>query len=122
MPVRSNRCTMKNVVWRAASIFLPLMLLWPGLMLAQTDTGRVRGTVSDPQGAILSGAAVTLTNTDTSLTKTTATNEQGSYDFDAIPRGHYKVEVQQKGFRSASAKFPSSFRVDASLALLAARS
>src|SRR5438270_13088544 len=96
---------MKNVVWRAASIFLPLMLLWPGLMLAQTDTGRVRGTVSDPQGAILSGAAVTLTNTDTSLTKTTATNEQGSYDFDAIPRGHYKVEVQQKGFRSASANF-----------------
>ena len=51
MPVRSNRCTMKDVVWRAASIFLPLMLLWPGLLLAQTDMGRVRGTVSDPQGA-----------------------------------------------------------------------
>ena len=53
----------------------------------------------------MSGATVTLTNTDTSLAKTTTTNEQGSYGFDAIPRGPYKVEVQQKGFRSASASF-----------------
>jgi hypothetical protein len=105
MPVRSNRCTMKDFVWRAASIFLPLMLLWPGLLPAQTDTGRVRGTVSDPQGAIVSGATVTLTNTDTALAKTTTTNDQGSYGFDAIPRGPYKVEVQQKGFRSAAANF-----------------
>jgi hypothetical protein len=105
MPGRSNRCSMKDVVWRTLRNSLPLLLLLPGLLLAQTDTGRVRGTVSDPQGAILSGATVKLTNVDTSASKTTVSNDQGSYDFDAVPRGRYKVEVQQKGFRSASADF-----------------
>ncbi|MCU1331399.1 MAG: hypothetical protein JWM08_391, partial [Candidatus Angelobacter sp.] len=101
----SNRCTMKNVVWRSFTILLPLLLLLPGLLFAQTDTGRVRGTVTDPQGAMLGGARVTLTNTDTSLAKATTSNSEGTFDFDAVPRGHYKVEVQQKGFRAASAAF-----------------
>jgi hypothetical protein len=96
---------MKNVVWRSFTILLPLLLLLPGLLFAQTDTGRIRGTVSDPQGAMLGGARVTLTNTDTSLAKTTTSNSEGTFDFDAVPRGHYKVEVQQKGFRAASAAF-----------------
>ncbi|MCU1255611.1 MAG: hypothetical protein JWM83_1910, partial [Candidatus Angelobacter sp.] len=105
MPGRSNRRTMKKVGWRSMSILLPLLLLLPGSLFAQTDTGRVRGTVTDPQGAMMVGANVTLTNTGTSLTKTTSSSSDGAFDFDAVPRGHYKVEVQQKGFRSASADF-----------------
>jgi hypothetical protein len=105
MPGRSNRYTMKDVVWRSMSILLPLLLLLPGFLFAQTDTGRVRGTVSDPQGAMLGGATVTLTNTDTSVAKTMSSTSEGTFDFDAVARGHYKVEAQQKGFKSASAAF-----------------
>ncbi len=105
MPGRSSRCTMKTLVRCSIHILLPLLLLLPGLLFAQTDTGRVRGSVNDPQGALLSGANVTLTNTDTGLTKTATTDAQGNFNFDAVPRGRYKVEVQQKGFRSASAEF-----------------
>jgi len=101
MPGQSNRYTM-NSVRRSVRIFL---LLLPGLLFAQTDSGRVRGTVSDPQGALVTGATVTLTNPDTARVQTATTNSEGGYDFDVVPRGHYKLEVQQTRFKVATAEF-----------------
>lgn len=71
---------------------------------AQTDSGRVRGTVTDPQGAIVSGVVVTLSNPETGRTQTATTDAQGNYNFDVVPRGHYKVQVDQKGFKAATAE------------------
>ena len=84
-------------------MFLSFLLLLPTLLLAQTDSGRVRGTVNDPQNALVSGATVTLTNLDTARVQTAITNSQGGYDFDVVQRGHYKVEGKQAGFKSATA-------------------
>lgn len=84
---------------------LLLLFLVPGFLFAQTDTGRVRGTVTDQQGAVVAGATVTLTNRGTSRATTTTSNSEGVYTFEAVPRGDYKVEVRQKGFKSSSAEF-----------------
>ena len=105
MPAQANQCTKQASICRLTITLLSLLLLLPGLLLAQTDTGRVRGIVSDPQGALLSGATVTLTNADTAFSKTSPTDSQGGFDFDAVPRGHYKVQVEQKGFRTTTAEF-----------------
>ena len=105
MPVRLSRCTKQASISRLRHILVSLLFLLPALLGAQTDSGRVRGTVTDPQGAVLSGATVTLTNTDTALQKTATTNDQGGFDFDVVPRGRYKIGIQQKGFRPASAEF-----------------
>jgi len=71
---------------------------------AQTDSGRIRGIVSDPQKGVLSGATVTLTNTDTARVRTAITGPDGAYDFDLVPRGHYKIEIAEHGFATATAE------------------
>jgi hypothetical protein len=105
MSERSSRCTSENGVWRSIRILLPFLLLLPGLLFAQTDAGRVRGTVTDPQGGLLAQATVTLTNLETGRSQTATTSSQGAYDFDNVPRGHYKVEAQRQGFKSTTAEF-----------------
>ena len=66
-------------VWFAMA--LCLAMLFPGLLLAQSDTGRVTGTVTDATGAVIPGATVTLVNTDTGSTQTATTNGEGFYNF-----------------------------------------
>lgn len=66
---------------------------------AQTATGRVIGTVSDAQGAVVPDAKVSVTNTATGITSTTVTNANGYYEVLALPIGPYKVSVEKSGFR-----------------------
>ncbi len=69
---------------------------------AQSITsGDVTGTVTDPSGAALPNAAVTLTNVNTNATRNTVTNQQGSYRFAFVPSGPYSVTVKATGFQSA---------------------
>ena len=68
-------------------------------VLAQQGTSTVRGTVADPQGNVVSGATVTLTNLGTGATRTTTTTDAGVYVFDFIAIGDYKVEVEAPGFK-----------------------
>ena len=106
MSGRNSHCTMENGILRSMRILLPfLLLLLPAALFAQTDTGRVRGTVTDPHGALLSGATVVLTNQDTAHSQTAATSAQGVYDFDGVQRGHYKIEAKSQGFKSSTADF-----------------
>ena len=63
----------------------------------------VRGTVSDPNGNLVKGATVTLTDPTRNFTRTQQTNEDGQYVFTAIPPGTYKLEVTAQGFKTASA-------------------
>lgn len=64
----------------------------------QTSRGTVTGTVTDATGAVISGASVTLTNTGTNLTRSTVTNKEGFYRFDAVDLGDYKVKIAAQGF------------------------
>jgi hypothetical protein len=70
--------------------------------LAQSDTARLQGTVTDPQGGVVVGATVVLTNIGTGRQSSVTTNELGYYSLSALPPGNYHVEVSQKGFRKVA--------------------
>lgn len=65
---------------------------------AQTSRGTVSGVVSDPNGAVIPGATVVLTNTQTNQTRQTTTNGEGFYRFDAVELGTYSVTFTGSGF------------------------
>src|SRR3954463_310342 len=66
---------------------------------AQTGTSSVRGTVADAQGNVVVGATVTLTNTETNAARTATTSGEGSYAFEFVQPGNYRVEAEAKGFK-----------------------
>src|SRR2546425_891632 len=69
---------------------------------AQTaSSGSVTGQVSDPQGAIVPGADVTLTDTATKSSQTTTTNDAGRYSFPVVNPGTYDLLVSKQGFKIA---------------------
>jgi hypothetical protein len=72
-----------------------------------TTTADILGTVTDPSGAAVSNATVTLTNNDTKDTRTFATNESGSYTFTNLNPGHYKISIQGTGFQTVD--IPDTF-------------
>lgn len=75
-----------------------LLLVSAALAFGQTSRGTVSGTVTDPAGAVVAGATVTLTSTDTSNARTATTNDEGFYRFDAVDLGNYSVGVAATGF------------------------
>src|SRR5690349_4038714 len=75
--------------------------MWGFAALAQTGTSSVRGTVADPLGKVVSGATVTLTNTETNTTRNQTTSDSGVYAFEQIPPGPYQIEVEATGFKKA---------------------
>ena len=79
---------------------LLLFLISSSSSWAQT-TGTIRGTVTDPSGAVVPGASVTATQVDTTVSRAMTTNESGEYEFPALPVGRYAVETQVPGFKLA---------------------
>ena len=70
---------------------------------AQTPTFAVEGVVTDAQQAVLPGATVTITNTATSLTRSTTTDTGGRYVFASMPtEGRYRMVVELTGFATAA--------------------
>lgn len=65
---------------------------------AQTITGSVNGTVTDPTGAIVTNAKVTATNIDTGVVTVTTTNADGIYNISFLQIGNYKVSIEASGF------------------------
>jgi hypothetical protein len=68
-------------------------------LAAQETTGSVTGTVKDPTGAVIVGAAVTATNAQTGGEFRTATDEAGNYLFPLLRSGTYRIVVESKGFQ-----------------------
>jgi hypothetical protein len=68
---------------------------------AQTNsTGALTGTVTDPSGGVVVGAAVTATSKATGQVRTTTTDSSGSYTFSLLPPGEYKVSFSANGFKA----------------------
>jgi hypothetical protein len=67
----------------------------------QAGTSTVRGTVTDPQGGVVAGATVTLTSVGTNKARTVTTGDNGTFAFELVPAGDYRVEVEAKGFKKA---------------------
>src|SRR5271155_3514417 len=85
----------------AKTLTLFLMALLTSLNVAgQQITGSIRGTVSDPSGAIVQAATVTAKQIETGLTRVAITDRQGEYVLVELPIGHYQLEVQAKGFET----------------------
>jgi hypothetical protein len=85
--------------------FLSLVSLVAGFLLlsqltawAQTITGNISGTVTDPSGAAINNANVTATNVANGFVFNSTTNDTGSYKLRFLPIGQYKVQVSATGF------------------------
>ena len=70
------------------------------LARAQQITGSIRGTVTDPVGATVAGAAVSAIHVETGLTRTAVTDRSGDYVLLELPVGRYRLEASAKGFQS----------------------
>ena len=63
-------------------------------------TAQISGSVKDQSGAALPGVEITVTQTDTGVTRSAVTNETGSYILQNLPIGSYRLEASLPGFRS----------------------
>src|ERR671913_1295268 len=69
---------------------------------AQGTASRVTGVVTDPSGAVVPGATVTLRNDATKVSFSTETTSTGQYSFESVQVGVYTVEVERQGFKKFS--------------------
>ena len=75
---------------------------------AQDIRGMISGTVTDPGGAIVPGATVTVTNTETNVSTPLTTNASGFYEAPLLPGGQYQVTVEAPGFKKVVRSEPDS--------------
>src|ERR1700692_4117101 len=107
--ITALNCAMMRPTARALWLFAASLLLIlpapPTPLSAQTTvgTGSIVGTVSDPSGAVISGADVTITNIATGQLVKLVTNSSGSFNSGALIPGNYKTLVSAHGFTSAEA-------------------
>ena len=75
--------------------------LTPSLLAQSAGTGALTGRVTDATGAVVPGVTVTLTSTDTNQTRSTTTDENGSYRFSLLPPGTYGARFAIPGFKTS---------------------
>ena len=88
---------MRSTVVRVVA-FLSLLFAVSALAFGQAETGLITGTVTDPSGAIVAGAKVTITDVNTGASRTSTTNNAGSYTFTNLKPDTYDVVVEGAGF------------------------
>jgi hypothetical protein len=89
---------MKSYFYRLTALLMAL-LIYQSVCLAQGTTSSISGTVTDPNGAVVSGASVTIRNVQTNATFNAATTNNGTFTVPALPTGTYQVTVTVMGFK-----------------------
>ncbi len=92
---------MKKSLKAVALSYCLLGCSWVG---AQTFQGGIRGAVTDPTGAAVGTAKVTLTNEATGVSRSTVTSTGGEYSFTAVNPANYTVTVETPGFKKLDRK------------------
>jgi hypothetical protein len=82
-------------------MLLAFLLLFAVTVWAQTFRGTILGTVTDPGGALVNGAKVTVRNAATGLERASTTSADGSYAIPELPIGTYTVTITQSGFQTS---------------------
>jgi hypothetical protein len=68
--------------------------------VAQTEGARISGRVTDVSGAVIAGAVCTVTDIDTNISVSTATNDDGIYVLTGLHPAHYRLTIEKDGFRT----------------------
>jgi hypothetical protein len=97
------RTTWGEAMKRTLALSMFVMLAICSSAFAQFETASVVGTVRDNSGAVVSGATVTLTNTETGVSSTKTTDDAGNYEFFTVRVGTYVVTAEKEGFAVAVA-------------------
>ncbi|HEY1211276.1 MAG TPA: carboxypeptidase regulatory-like domain-containing protein [Terracidiphilus sp.] len=99
----------------AVSILTPTRFFWRSVVIVSTIVvaclfayaanvnGRIRGTVTDPQNAVVAGAHITATNVATGIKHETVSGADGGYLFPELPIGNYSVSAKHEGFKTFTA-------------------
>jgi hypothetical protein len=93
-----RRSCYRNVM-RTLSYAVVLAICACPSAFAQSSAGTIEGTVADPQGNVISGAAVTARQVATNLTRAVPSNAQGYYRLDSLPVGTYELTVEAPNFQ-----------------------
>jgi hypothetical protein len=118
--VAQGECVMRRIKGYCAPAFVIVMLLMLPSMLLADVTGSILGVVRDPSSAVVKGAQVRVTNTQTNFSQQTVTADDGTYRFLALPVGNYTVNVTFAGFQQFNAtdivlKVNDELRIDIAL-------
>ena len=81
---------------------LLLLVLCAGAGMAQQETGQISGTVTDPQGALVAGATITIRSVDTGAERTVNTGDDGNYIVTNLQPGVYEVTATGTGFQATA--------------------
>jgi len=114
MALRSCKRLFHSPCARRVAIGLSLAVALTVLAAAQNTNGRVIGIVTDPQGAAVPGAKVTVTNVGTNVSWNTVTDDKGNYQVLDVPIGQYSVTVENRGF-SKSRTEPQELTINQAL-------
>src|SRR5215510_14578779 len=84
---------------RSIFAFIICVLAFAGSVFAQGDRGTITGTVADATNALIPGANITATNTQTTAKYETISTETGNYTLAQLPAGVYDLTVELPGFK-----------------------
>ncbi|HLA09120.1 MAG TPA: carboxypeptidase regulatory-like domain-containing protein [Pyrinomonadaceae bacterium] len=90
---------MTRINFRLVATVLMALLLGSSAF-GQTSKGTVIGNITDPNGAVIQGANVTITNVSTGVSRETVSASDGSFHLEAVDPGTYNVEVSHSGFKT----------------------
>lgn len=96
-----SRCSQRFIQFQAVLLITAAIAMICGTALAQKDTGGITGIVTDPSGAVVSGAKINVTDVDRGTTVATTTNAQGEYVVSPLKVGRYTITVEKTGFQKA---------------------
>jgi outer membrane receptor protein involved in Fe transport len=95
--------------------FFSLLLAAALTVRAQDATGKIAGVVTDPSGASIADASVTVTNAATNISQTVTTNSSGFYQAVQLPIGLYRVEVSAPGFQKTIIDSKTALQINETL-------
>ena len=94
----------KSTIGLCLVSILAIAAILVGQLGAQSITGTISGTVTDPTGAVVPAAEVVLTNENTRATRSAVTTDAGEFVFTGLQPGSYAFKLEKVGFRGVNRK------------------